>query len=60
MELQEAKFMTWRIGHHMMISKIISLFEKIGTRRARKELRKMGYTDKRLEATINENLKDWV
>ena len=52
--------MTWRIEHHMMISKIIKLFEKIGTHRARKELRKMGYTDKRLEATINENLKDWV
>jgi len=43
-----------------MISKIIEIFEKIGTQRAKRELQRMGYSEKRLQAIVNENLKDWV
>lgn len=43
-----------------MLDKIIKLFEKIGMHRARRELQRMGYSEKRLQAMVNENLKDWV
>jgi hypothetical protein len=43
-----------------MLSKIISIFEKIGTSRAERELQRMGYTKEYLEKLTNQNLKDWV
>jgi hypothetical protein len=43
-----------------MLSKIVSLFEKIGTIKSEKELERMGYTKEYLKKLANENLKDWV
>lgn len=41
-------------------SRIVRYFEKIGTARAKRELQKMGYSEGVFQATVNENLKDWV